>query len=115
MSPATEKPPGTPSPTVSKQSASTTEYPKKSNRQKRRGPPQVDKVKSMLSGGWVCGVSFLETHLPRYSPRIHELRREGFQIDRRICQHPWHDHWTVQYQWRIVGLPGEPGRLFGDG
>ena len=92
-----------------------TEYPKKSRR-KRPGPTQAEQVKSMLSGGWVCGTSFLEMHLPRYSPRIYELRGEGFQIDRRACENAWHDHWSTQHEWRIVGLPGEPHRLpgFGD-
>ena len=70
----------------------------------------------MLSGGWVCATVFLERHIPRYGPRIYDLRREGFHIVRRVCQNGWHDHYSTQFEWQIVGLPGESPRLpgFGD-
>lgn len=69
-------------------------------------PTQLERVRSMLLDGWVCGTDFLAAYLPRHSPRIHELRKAGYLIDRRRCEHPYHEHESAQYQWTIVGVPG---------
>ena len=75
----------------------------------KRGPSQQERVRVMLSRGWVCGAEFLTASPPilRYTGRIHELRRDGFQIDRRPCSHPWHDHGpgVYMFQWHIVATP----------
>lgn len=86
----------------------------------RRTPNQRERVRRMLSRGWVCSVEFISSppdgYAPilRYTGRIHELRRDGWLIDRRTCSHGLHNHGKgVQlYQWHIVGhvddgkLPG---------
>lgn len=86
---------------------------------RRRTPTvtQTDRVRAMLERGWICGIEFLEarpTPIVRYTGRIHELRQEGWLIDRRPCEHPWHEHGrgVQMWQWRIVGRPGDPARLF---
>ena len=74
-------------------------------------PRQIDRVRKMLLDGWVCSTGFLAVYLPRHSPRIHELRKAGYLIERRLCEsHDWHE--STQYEWTIVAVPyypeGEP-------
>jgi hypothetical protein len=84
-------------------------------RQDRQKPPtQAGRVFTMLSRGWVCGTEFLEAHLPRYGARIYDLRQDGWYVSKRQCQHPWHRHRSVQWQWRIERKPPVEGQLFGD-
>lgn len=47
----------------------------------------------------VCGTRFLELHIPRYSARLGELKKEGHVISRRTCTNPHHGHRGVQYEW----------------
>jgi len=80
---------------------------------------QIARVQRMLTAGWVCGVGFLTPGdgLPpilRAGARMHELRRDGWLIDRRRCQAPWHDHDAQMWEWRIVGHIRD-GRLPGIG
>ena len=49
-----------------------------------------------------CGARFLEMHIPRYSARIWELRREGYQITRRRCDVSHHAHYSRQYLYELV-------------
>lgn len=76
---------------------------------------QLDRVRLQLQRGWICASQFLDQHIPRYGARIHELKRQGYSIERRLCAHPWHNHRSTQYQWRIVGEPGKPAPLPGMG
>lgn len=77
---------------------------------------QIDRVLQSLLRGWICGSQFLEEKkIPRYSSRLSELRRDAWIIEKRRCQHPWHHHKTVQWQWRIGHAPPRDGQLFGDG
>lgn len=82
-----------------------------------RPPTQRERVLAMLRRGWVCGVNFLNSNPPivRYTGRIHELREDGYQIDRRPCDHPWHQHGAGvhMWQWKLVGEPGDPTLLPG--
>jgi len=77
-------------------------------------PTQAERVFKMLSRGWVCGSEFLEAHLPRYGARIYELRQDGWYVSKRQCQHPWHRHESVQWQWKIERKPAGDGQLFGE-
>lgn len=63
---------------------------------------QSDEVLHLLSEGWVCGTTFLNCCIPRYPARILELRRQGFPIERRRCEHPLHFHRSTQYEWRLA-------------
>jgi hypothetical protein len=85
--------------------------------QGRRGPTQTERVKTMMSNGWICGALFLSASPPviRYTSRIHELRRDGYQIDRRPCRHPWHSHGpgVQMWEWKIVAQPDENAHLPG--
>jgi hypothetical protein len=82
-----------------------------------RGPTQQERVKIMLTQGWVCGIQFLDAspRVLRYTSRIFELRRDGYQIERRPCRHPWHHHSAQMWEWRIVAQPGQPASLPGTG
>ena len=73
----------------------------------RCGLTQTERVQAMLERGWVCGGEFISASPPilRYTGRIHELRRDGFQIDRRACTHPWHEHTARMWQWHIEATP----------
>jgi hypothetical protein len=49
----------------------------------------------------VCGTTFLKAYQPRYSARLHALRKRGWNIQRRRCdRHDWHD--TAQYVWELL-------------
>lgn len=50
----------------------------------------------------VCGTRFLELHIPRYSARINELRKDGYTISRRTCTNPYHQHRGTQYVWFLA-------------
>lgn len=91
--------------------------PKANAKSNRRPPSQYDRVKRFLERQWCCGLLFLDPPdngppILRYTGRIHELRKDGFYIDRRSCEHPWHQHDAQMWEWRIVGhvsdgtLPG---------
>lgn len=76
---------------------------------------QIDRVLRRLTRGWTCGVTLLEEErLPRASARIHELRLDGWYVERRRCANPSHKHRTAQWEWRIDRMPAEDGQLFGD-
>jgi len=90
----------------------------------RRSPnlgTQLRRVLDALRRRWVCGTEFVSgefdtTGRPvlRYSSRISELREAGWWIERRRCEHPWHNHDATMYQWRIhAEVPGD-GQLFGE-
>ena len=63
---------------------------------------QLDAVVMMLtrSRDGVCGTDFLRSYVPRYAARIHELRREGWVIDRRPCDR--HEHGSTQWIYEAV-------------
>lgn len=99
----------------SQDSATTPTRPKAS----RTTPSQKERVRRMLTRDWICGIEFLappDGYPPilRYTGRIHELRKEGWLVDRRECSHGLHNHGrgVQMWQWRIVGhvddgtLPG---------
>jgi len=59
---------------------------------------QKDDILAMLRRHDVCGDDLLELHMPRYAGRIHELRKEGYEILSRRCkQHTWHKSPVVEY------------------
>lgn len=77
---------------------------------------QKDRVKRFLERGWTCGIVFLDPPdngppILRYTARIGEVRAEGIYVDRRPCQHPWHDHDAPMWEWKI----NEGGTLPGVG
>ena len=69
--------------------------------------PQIEQVRNLLLDGWTCGTDLLAAHMPRYAARIHELKAQGWPIERRRCQNPWHTHRGCQYEWHVP----EQGRL----
>lgn len=79
-------------------------------------PTQRERVRRLLARGWVCGAEFLDPPdgyppILRYSAHFHSLRREGWLIDRRECEHGLHRHpFSTMYQWTIVGHVDE-GKL----
>jgi hypothetical protein len=79
---------------------------------------QIDRVRWMLAD-WCCAVDFVNAEPPilAYCARIFELRRQGFVIERRRCESPYHQHRrrSSLYQWSIVARPGEPVPLPGVG
>ena len=93
------------------------------SRRPLRKQSQRERVRRMISRGWLCGIEFLSppdgnSPILRYSAHFHSLRREGWLIDRRECEHPWHNHReSTMYQWKLVGhvddgtLPGIGGGL----
>lgn len=72
---------------------------------------QRDRVLVMLrdaDGLGVCGTTFSDAHIPRYSARIGELRDLGWPIpDARRCHNPNHWHKTKQFEW-VLGEPADP-------
>ncbi len=58
----------------------------------------------------VCGTTFTEERVPRYSARIGELRKAGWDIPKRRCGlHGYHT--TAQWVW-VLAAPGEDATLF---
>lgn len=82
---------------------------------RQAGPTQYERVRDMLERGWVCGSHFLDARIPRYSAHVHELRRAGYMVERRPCEHPWHEHRSLMYEWRITARPGQTAPLPGVG
>lgn len=80
-----------------------------SGRSYQRIPKQKDRVRRFLRRRWTCGVDFLRPDdgyppILRYTGRIHELRHDGWLIDRRPCKNPDHNHlFSTMWQWRIAG------------
>ncbi len=74
---------------------------------------QIDRVRWMLAE-WCCAVDFGHSGPPILA---YELRRQGFAIERRRCESPYHQHRkrSSLYQWCIVARPGEPVPLPGVG
>lgn len=75
---------------------------------------QQDRVKSLLERQWCCGLLFLDPPdggppILRYTARIGEIRKSGIYVDRRPCQHPWHDHDAQMWEWRIAEGATLPG------
>lgn len=62
----------------------------------------------------VCGTTFLEAYQPRYSARIYNLKKLGWNITekRRCDMHDWHD--TAQWVWELrpPEHQGSTGSLF---
>ncbi len=48
----------------------------------------------------VCASTFRIQHIPRYSARIGELRKQ-FNISRVACPYPFHSHVTHHYAWKL--------------
>lgn len=74
----------------------------------------------MLALEWCCGIDFIEASPPilNYSGRIHELRKDGWLIDRRECESHGHGPGVQMWEWRITAPPqplGDPLRMFEDG
>jgi hypothetical protein len=46
----------------------------------------------LRAAGVVCGVTFLEMHIPRYAARIKDLQDEGYNIVRTKCPYGYHRH-----------------------
>lgn len=65
---------------------------------------QRDRVAAMLttSRGGVCGTTFLRNQIPRYGARLAELRRDGWVIDRRLCDKSTHYHESRQWVYDVV-------------
>ena len=61
-----------------------------------------DRVLHGLLFGRLCGQTFLEDLIPRYSAVIHSLRREGWRIERRRCVNPLHTHSAPRYEWQVT-------------
>ena len=62
---------------------------------------QLRKVWVMLYLGPVCGTQFLDAHIPRYGARIHDLKKLGWEVQKRRCVNPQHAHRSVQWEWWI--------------
>lgn len=60
-------------------------------------PSQRERILRLLNAGPVCGTSFLFLKMPRYSARIWELRKVGFNITTRRCTDPRHHSRQVEY------------------
>ena len=72
---------------------------------------QADRVLQMLrdSEMGVCAVEFLQACVPRFSARLHDLRKAGHLIENRKCFATSHRHQTKQL--RYVLLPPRKHRL----
>lgn len=85
---------------------------------------QREEVLVMLRDGHgygVCGTVFLQAYIPRYSARIGELRKEGWEITKRKCVNLHHNHGRTpptnrpgpkpkqshQFEY-VLGVPADP-------
>ncbi len=83
-----------------------------SNRRTGQGPTQLDRVLTMLlDDGEVCGSTFFEAYLPRFSVQIHLLRRDGWVISKRPCDIDRHHHHGTSWLYRIESVPDNTGQL----
>lgn len=64
--------------------------------------------------GGVCGPTFHEAYQTRYSARILELKRDGWNIVKRRCDLRSHQHQSVQWLWELLPpeSQGTTGSLF---
>lgn len=68
---------------------------------------QRQRVLALIAESWTCGTTFLELRLPRATARLHELKRDGYVIQRRRCiSHDWHE--SPQWEWRLEASPVKP-------
>ncbi len=69
---------------------------------------QRQRVLGMLqrSATGVCGTTFTNEHILRYSARFTELRKQGYVIDRVPCQDAWHGYRTRQWRY-VLEQPGQ--------
>lgn len=90
-------------------------------RQGVRKPTDRDRVLAALRERWVCAVEFNNGSFDRgkpilrYTARFHDLRQEGWYVERRKCENEYHDHDAPIYQWRIPPAEPEQTELFGGG
>jgi hypothetical protein len=63
---------------------------------------QAERILSALRMGPVCGTEFLAWHIPRYAARIHDLRRQGHQIETKPCR--LHDHESAQVVYELAEM-----------
>ncbi len=61
---------------------------------------QREHVLAALKMGPVCGTTFLQMFIPRYSARINELRNEGIEISKRPCK--MHGHASLQFVYELA-------------
>ena len=61
---------------------------------------QRGRVLRLLRAWPRCGTDFLDVFIPRYGARIWELKREGYQITKRLCDQ--HRHNSRQYLYELV-------------
>ena len=62
---------------------------------------QQERILYELSDGPVCGTTFLNYHIPRYSARIHELRVQGYKITSEPCRMAHHRHLSPQIVYQL--------------
>ena len=72
---------------------------------------QADRVLQMLRSAemGVCANEFLNARIPRFSARLHDLRKQGHIIENRKCFLTSHRHQTKQV--RYVLIPPRKHRL----
>ena len=100
----------------------TTEHPKDTPTPRKREtkPTDRERILAALRKGWVCAISFNNGSFDRgkpilrYTARFHDLRREGWYIERRKCEDIWHTHDAPIYEWRIPPVDPEQPSLFGE-
>ena len=73
-----------------------------------RRPTQRERIVARLrTHPRTCASWFVAHHMSRAAARIHELRRDGWEIETERCTNPYHGHYSPAVEYVLVAEPDE--------